>query len=81
MWTEYWPNGRTRIEWGMRHGEQRGPVTTWYESGAKKSEGQRADGRPDGVWRYFAEDGRETKRCRYQQGQVLAGPCGEPGPE
>ena len=81
LWKRYWPNGRIRTQWTMAHGQQHGPVTTWYESGARKSEGQRTDGRPDGAWIYFAEDGSVTNRCRYEQGHVVEGECGNPGAE
>ena len=77
-WTRYWPNGRVRTKWSMSHGAQQGPVTTWYETGAKKSEGQRAGGRPEGAWIYFDEDGRTTHQCRYEQGRVVAGNCDAP---
>ena len=81
IWNGYWPNGRLRTQWSMSHGEQQGPVTTWYESGAKKSKGRRAGGQPDGAWTYFAEDGLVTHRCRYDRGRVAEGPCGQAGPE
>jgi len=80
-WKGYWPNGRIRTQWTMAHGQQHGPVATWYESGARKSEGQRTDGRPDGAWVYFAKDGSVTNRCRYEQGQVVEGECAKPTAE
>jgi len=78
VWTSYWPNGRVRTRWTMAHGEQDGPVATWYESGARKSEGQRARGRSDGDWTWFAEDGSVAARCRYDQGRVVEGDCSVP---
>jgi antitoxin component YwqK of YwqJK toxin-antitoxin module len=78
LWKRYWPNGRIRTQWTMTHGQQHGPVSTWYESGARKSEGQRKDGRPDGAWSYFAGDGSVTNRCRYEQGHLVEGECGDP---
>lgn len=80
-WTRYWPNGKARTRWTMDAGQQHGPVATFYESGAKKSEGQRANGLPDGEWDWFAEDGTETQSCRYEAGVVVAGVCKEAGAE
>jgi len=81
LWKRYWPNGRTRTQWTMEHGLQHGPVTSWYESGVRKSEGRRTGDRPDGTWIYFAEDGSVTNRCRYEQGHLVEGKCGNPGAE
>ncbi len=78
-WTRFWPSGKVRTRWTMDGGRQQGPVATFYESGAKKSEGQRVDGRPDGEWTWYAEDGHPTESCRYQEGRVVAGVCQESG--
>ena len=78
-WTRFWPSGVVRTRWTMAGGRQHGPVATFYESGAKKSEGQRADGQPDGEWRWFSEDGQTTESCRYAAGRVASGVCKEFG--
>jgi antitoxin component YwqK of YwqJK toxin-antitoxin module len=78
-WTRYWPNGKVRTRWTMDGGRQQGPVETFYESGAKKSQGQRTDGQPVGEWTWFAEDGAVTQTCVYEGGRVASGVCGGPG--
>ena len=75
-WTRFWPNGSVRTRWTMAGGRQHGPVATFFESGAKKTEGQRADGQPDGAWRWFDASGAVTSTCRYEAGRVVAGVCG-----
>jgi antitoxin component YwqK of YwqJK toxin-antitoxin module len=78
-WTRHWPNGNVRTRWTMAGGRQEGPVATFYEHGGKKSEGQRVDGRPDGEWKWFAEDGTQIASCRYEGGRVVEGVCKEAG--
>lgn len=66
---EEWPNGQPKLEmylnpYGLRHG----CMTTYYESGAKKSEGEFVDGLPHGPHIEWYESGLKKHEKHYHQG-------------
>jgi antitoxin component YwqK of YwqJK toxin-antitoxin module len=49
-----------------------GPFADWYPDGGKRSAGAYRHGKPDGVWRYWDESGRQTVEREYRDGDVVA---------
>ena len=80
-WTRWWPNGKERLRFAMRHGRAHGAVTAWWERGGKRFEGERRDGLREGEWIWWDESGAEVARCRYERDAVVDGACGSMGPD
>ena len=48
-----------------------GPITNYYNNGFIKEEGIMNNGKRDGVWKIYDEDGRHVENIIYQKGKVL----------
>ena len=58
----------------MRHwkgGKLKGPFIGWNRAGRKQVEGYYWDGRKDGLWTEYNEDGTEKSRKIYDRGKVV----------
>lgn len=73
-----WPDGTPRLRWEMRAGVHHGAIEGWYASGARRVRGARRDGRDSGDWSWWDEHGRLERRCRFEAGIAVAGPCRAP---
>jgi antitoxin component YwqK of YwqJK toxin-antitoxin module len=76
-WSRWWPNGQLRVQWDMDHGRSSGSVTTFHENGTRASSGLRTDGRREGAWTWWNDDGSVAAECRYAAGAVVEGKCRE----
>ena len=45
--------------------------TIWYENGQKRIEGNYKDGKPDGLWIKYREDGTEVFRQTFKNGELV----------
>ena len=48
-----------------------GLIEEFYENGQLKSKGNYKDGKEDGLWEYFDEDGKETKTEEWKGGKLI----------
>ena len=48
-----------------------GPITNYYDNGFIKEEGIMNNGRRDGVWKIYNEDGNHIENITYRNGKVL----------
>ena len=53
----YYANGQVEMECETRDGKREGACRRYYPSGAKQSEGAYVEGRMEGPWTYWLEDG------------------------
>ena len=76
FWTLYWPNGNKKSEATFHYGKNTGLYTAYHENGARRVQGRyneltgkSSDGKKEGVWRDYAEDGEtEVRRITYHNG-------------
>lgn len=90
-WTTPLDSGRCRIQDFYLTGERQmeavgwtgppvmkdGPVTYYFRSGAKRTAGQFANGKRDGLWQYWNEDGTLRQKKKFVNGTerpLAAGP-------
>lgn len=55
--TTYYANGQIETECATRGGRRHGPCHRFYSDGRKMAEGAYADGKMDGPWTFWFEDG------------------------
>jgi len=56
----------------LEFGEFVGDYKKWYENGQLQEGGiYTKDGKKDGVWAYYSQDGQLTKSESYQEGKLI----------
>ena len=45
--------------------------TGWYQNGQKEYEGNHKDGKQDGLWISYNEDGTEKSRITFKSGEIV----------
>ncbi|MGI4741568.1 MAG: TonB family protein [Janthinobacterium lividum] len=87
-WVTPLDSGRCRIQDFYRSGEQQmegngwlgppvvkdGPVTYYFRSGAQRTTGQFANGKHEGVWQYWNEDGSLRQKITWHAGSKVLVP-------
>ena len=68
--TEWYENGRKKIEGSFAFNQKDGLWTSWYESGRKKEEVFYQSDSKDGVCTEWHENGRKKKEQFYEDGVV-----------
>lgn len=68
--TEWYEDSTVRCIVGIKHGFKDGNFTAYYPNGTVKMKGQFRDGKREGVWRLFAEDGKIILRRTYQRDKI-----------
>jgi TonB family protein len=94
-WTTPLDSGRCRIQSFYLTGERQmealgwtgppvvknGPVTYYFRSGAKLTTGQFANGKHDGLWQYWNEDGTLRQQRKFVNGSEMRLTSGPPDAE
>lgn len=69
--TEWYENGRKKIEGSYSYNDKDGLWTLWYESGRKKREVFYNSGVKDGVCTEWHENGRKKKEQFYEENEIM----------
>ena len=56
------------MEENYSDGVLNGDTKVWYLSGEVKYEGRYKDGKPDGTWNFYDENGKKTSSMEYNDG-------------
>lgn len=68
---ERYPNGKVKLEVGLKNGVKNGVYREFYESGELKVKGRFKDDLQDGIWKTFSPEGKTIERKRYRAGKEL----------
>ena len=70
----YFANGQVEMECETRAGKREGACRRYYPDGAKQAEGTYVDGKMDGPWTFWLEDGSidSARSGRYAAGGRVA---------
>ena len=69
---EHWAGGKLRRETGMKNGLRHGPMKEWLVNGWLDLTGQFVEGKPDGVFAKFTEDGLQRVETTFEQGREVS---------
>ena len=71
-WKQYFPNGKPKMEATVVEGlKYEGPFVEYYPDGSKKVKGEYLDGKKNGSWWHFNEDGSPEIIYLYSNGKIL----------
>lgn len=77
-WVQYHPNGNKKSEGTFYKGLYEGHYVSYHKNGNKfregeygKCQGNSYDGKKEGVWYQYAEDGAVQQQVTYKHGKVI----------
>lgn len=68
--TLWFDNGNKSMSVKIIQGNADGPFNTYYITGNNEIEGYYYAGRPDGLWKFWTQEGKLDKQVYYQQGII-----------
>lgn len=66
----WFDNGKKSMSININQGNAEGPFNSYYISGSQEIEGYYFAGKPDGLWKYWTQEGKLNKQVYYQQGII-----------
>jgi antitoxin component YwqK of YwqJK toxin-antitoxin module len=66
---EFYPNGNKRIELSLNKGIIHGPVTLYFESGERNEIRSYSNGKMDGTWITWNQEGVKVAEANYRNGK------------
>jgi antitoxin component YwqK of YwqJK toxin-antitoxin module len=65
LWTEFYKNGREKMQVTLRNGMKEGRYAEWFEDGTPKAEGNYEEGKREGHWYEYGPSGEIVREGKY----------------